>query len=92
MLVEVIRPVKTIAEGVRERFASATALLVESLAALGIAARVGALPGEYCAGDWSVNAAGVKLAGTAQRTIKRRVAGDRDADRRGRRAAARGAC
>jgi octanoyl-[GcvH]:protein N-octanoyltransferase len=45
-------------------------LLVESLAALGIAARVGALPGEYCAGDWSVNAAGIKLAGTAQRSIR----------------------
>jgi octanoyl-[GcvH]:protein N-octanoyltransferase len=70
VLVELIRPVATIAEGIRERFAAVTALLVEALAPLGIAARVGELPGEYCAGDWSVNAAGIKLAGTAQRSIK----------------------
>jgi octanoyl-[GcvH]:protein N-octanoyltransferase len=70
VLVEVIRPVATIADGVADRFADTTALLVEGLAALGIAARVGALPGEYCAGDWSVNAAGIKLAGTAQRSIR----------------------
>jgi octanoyl-[GcvH]:protein N-octanoyltransferase len=70
VLVEVIRPVATIADGVGDRFADTTALLVEGLAALGIAGRVGALPGEYCAGDWSVNAAGIKLAGTAQRSIR----------------------
>jgi octanoyl-[GcvH]:protein N-octanoyltransferase len=70
LLVEVIRPVDAIAEGVQERFAWLTGLLVETLAHLGIAARVGVLPGEYCPGDSSVNAAGVKLAGTAQRTIK----------------------
>lgn len=70
VLVELIRPVATIAEGVRDRFATMTDLLVEALGALGIAARVGELPGEYCAGDWSVNAAGVKLAGTAQRAIR----------------------
>jgi lipoate-protein ligase A len=70
VLVELIRPVATIAEGIPERFAAVTALLVEALAALGISARVGELAGEYCAGEWSVNAAGVKLAGTAQRSIK----------------------
>jgi lipoate-protein ligase A len=70
VLVEVIRPVKTIAEGIPERFASATAILVEALEALGVGASVGELPGEYCAGGWSVNAAGVKLAGTAQRSIR----------------------
>jgi lipoate-protein ligase A len=70
ILVEVVRPIATIAEGIPERFAQATGLLVEALAPLGIAARVGELPGEYCAGDWSVHAAGVKLAGTAQRSIR----------------------
>jgi octanoyl-[GcvH]:protein N-octanoyltransferase len=70
VLVEIIRPIETIAEGIAERFASMTALLMESLSALGITARIGAIPGEYCAGDWSVNAAGVKLAGTAQRSIR----------------------
>ena len=70
VLVEIIRPIETIAEGIPERFASMTSLLMESLSALGITARTGELPGEYCAGDWSVNAAGVKLAGTAQRSIR----------------------
>jgi octanoyl-[GcvH]:protein N-octanoyltransferase len=70
VLVELIRPVETIADGVHERFGAATALLVESLAPLGIAAQVGELPGEYCAGQWSINAAGLKLAGIAQRTIR----------------------
>jgi octanoyl-[GcvH]:protein N-octanoyltransferase len=70
VLVEVIRPMATIADGIGDRFADMTALLVDALRPLGIAARVGALPGEYCAGDWSVNAAGVKLAGAAQRSIR----------------------
>jgi lipoate-protein ligase A len=70
VLVEVARPIATIAEGIPERFAALTTLLVKALAPLGIAARVGVLPGEYCAGDWSVNAAGIKLAGTAQRSIR----------------------
>jgi lipoate-protein ligase A len=70
VLVEIVRPERAIAEGIDERFAGATALLVEALAALGVAARVGELPGEYCAGAWSVNAGGVKLAGTAQRSIR----------------------
>jgi lipoate-protein ligase A len=70
VLVELIGPVATIAEGIPERFAAVTAVLVEALAALDVVARVGELPGEYCAGEWSVHAAGVKLAGTAQRSIK----------------------
>jgi octanoyl-[GcvH]:protein N-octanoyltransferase len=70
VLVELIRPERVIAEGIEGRFAGATALLVEALGAVGIAARVGELDGEYCAGAWSVNAAGVKLAGTAQRSIR----------------------
>jgi lipoate-protein ligase A len=70
LLVELIRPEPVIAAGIEERFAGATALLVEALAALGLDARVGELPGEYCAGAWSVNARGVKLAGTAQRSIR----------------------
>jgi octanoyl-[GcvH]:protein N-octanoyltransferase len=70
VLVELIGPVATIADGIAERFAAVTALLTEALGALGIAARVGELPGEYCAGQWSVHAAGIKLAGTAQRSIK----------------------
>jgi octanoyl-[GcvH]:protein N-octanoyltransferase len=70
VLIELIAPVATIAEGIAERFATVTALVVQALEALGIAPRVGELSGEYCAGAWSVHAAGVKLAGTAQRSIK----------------------
>jgi octanoyl-[GcvH]:protein N-octanoyltransferase len=70
VLLELIRPIATIADGIPERFAATTGVLTEALANLGITARVGELAGEYCAGDWSVNAAGIKLAGTAQRSIK----------------------
>jgi octanoyl-[GcvH]:protein N-octanoyltransferase len=51
-----------------ERFGS---LFAEALGRLGVDARVGAVPGEYCPGAHSVNARGtVKLVGTAQRVIK----------------------
>jgi octanoyl-[GcvH]:protein N-octanoyltransferase len=70
LVVELIRPERAIAEGIEARFAGATALLVETLGAVGLVARVGELEGEYCAGAWSVNAAGIKLAGTAQRSIR----------------------
>ncbi|MCT2085283.1 lipoate--protein ligase family protein [Microbacterium enclense] len=37
----------------------------------GVDARLGPVPGEYCPGDWSVNARGrVKLVGTAQRVVR----------------------
>lgn len=37
----------------------------------GVDARVGAVAGEYCPGEWSVNARGaVKLVGTAQRVVR----------------------
>ena len=53
------------------RFAQFGELLATALRTLGIDARVGAVPGEYCPGAHSVNARGtVKLAGTAQRVIK----------------------
>jgi lipoate-protein ligase A len=45
--------------------------LAAALASLGVDARVGAVPGEYCPGDYSVNARGrVKLAGVAQRVVR----------------------
>ncbi len=53
-----------------ERFAALTGLLAGALRSLGLDARVGQVPGEYCAGDHSVNdGAGHKLAGTAQRLV-----------------------
>ena len=54
-----------------ERFRSWSALLRQSFADLGIDARIGAVLGEYCPGDYSLNAAGrIKLAGVGQRMIR----------------------
>jgi hypothetical protein len=45
-------------------------VLADSIRELGVDARVGEVPGEYCPGAWSVNARGAtKLAGTGQRLI-----------------------
>jgi lipoate-protein ligase A len=54
-----------------ERFRTWSGLLRQSFADLGIDARIGAVPGEYCPGEYSVNAAGrIKLAGAGQRMIQ----------------------
>ena len=46
-------------------------LIESALGGLGIDARIGAVPGEYCPGAFSVNARGrVKLAGIGQRLIR----------------------
>ncbi|MFC0452103.1 lipoate--protein ligase family protein [Rhodococcus jostii] len=56
--------------GARPRFERITPRIVAVLRDLGVDARIGPVPGEYCPGDWTVNGAGrVKLAGTAQRII-----------------------
>jgi octanoyl-[GcvH]:protein N-octanoyltransferase len=55
----------------RARFAEMAELIRGALAALGVDARIGEVPGEYCPGAFSVNAGGrVKLAGIGQRLIK----------------------
>jgi octanoyl-[GcvH]:protein N-octanoyltransferase len=57
--------------GATERFRELAEVLVEALTSLGVDARVGAVPDEYCPGRYSVNGAGrVKLAGTAQRVVR----------------------
>jgi lipoate-protein ligase A len=57
--------------GVQTRFAELAAVLAGALRSLGVDARVGAVPGEYCPGAHSVNAGGrTKLVGTAQRIVK----------------------
>jgi len=54
-----------------ERFLRIGASLVDVLRSLGVDARLGAVPGEYCPGAHSVNARGtVKLVGTAQRVVR----------------------
>jgi lipoate-protein ligase A len=67
--------------GFRDRFAGFGELFVDVFRAAGVPAAVGEIPGEYCAGEFSVHtplpegadgaARGpVKLAGTAQRVVK----------------------
>ncbi len=52
------------------RFRETAELLREALAGLGVDARIGEVAGEYCPGEYSVNARGeVKLAGIGQRLI-----------------------
>ncbi len=55
----------------QERFWSFASLYAEALAGLGVDARVGPVPDEYCPGPYSVNAGRrVKLVGTAQRVAR----------------------
>jgi octanoyl-[GcvH]:protein N-octanoyltransferase len=56
--------------GIHERFERTATRLVRALGRLGVDARVGEVPGEYCPGRYSVNARGaVKLAGIGQRLV-----------------------
>jgi lipoate-protein ligase A len=58
------------APGTTKRFRELAELLAAACARLGVDARVGEIPGEYCPGAWSVNARGrTKLAGIGQRLI-----------------------
>jgi octanoyl-[GcvH]:protein N-octanoyltransferase len=56
--------------GVHDRFRDTAELVTQALRALGVDARVGEVPGEYCPGGYSVNARGAKLAGIGQRLIR----------------------
>ncbi|HEY6779495.1 MAG TPA: hypothetical protein VI111_01000 [Thermoleophilaceae bacterium] len=57
-------------KGIHARFAATAALIESALRRLGVDARVGEVPGEYCPGSYSVNAGGQrKLAGIGQRLI-----------------------
>jgi len=57
--------------GTHERFRNVAGIVERALKGLGVDARVGEVPREYCPGDYSVNARGqTKLAGIGQRLIK----------------------
>lgn len=57
--------------GREDTFRDASAALAREIAGLGVDARVGAVEGEYCRGDFSINARGrVKLVGLAQRAVR----------------------
>lgn len=56
---------------IRERFAADADRHARALRGLGVDARVGEVPGEYCPGEFSVNARGrVKLVGAAERIVR----------------------
>jgi octanoyl-[GcvH]:protein N-octanoyltransferase len=56
--------------GTQERFRRLAGIVTAALRRLGVDARVGEVPGEYCPGAWSINAGGrTKLAGIGQRLI-----------------------
>jgi octanoyl-[GcvH]:protein N-octanoyltransferase len=56
---------------IQPRFERLTRWVVEALRGLGLDARIGALEGEYCPGEYSVNLAGrVKVMGVGQRVIR----------------------
>jgi lipoate-protein ligase A len=57
--------------GIAARFDEMAAAIAAALRSLGVDARVGAVPGEYCPGEHSVNARGkVKLMGVGQRIVR----------------------
>lgn len=69
--VDIVRPDRDVVARVNERFEQAAQTLAVALATLGVDARVGEVPGEYCPGAYSVNARGeIKLVGIAQRLIR----------------------
>jgi octanoyl-[GcvH]:protein N-octanoyltransferase len=58
-------------EGIRRRFDEIAGIMAEALRSLGVDARIGEVPGEYCPGEHSVNARGrTKLVGVGQRIVK----------------------
>jgi octanoyl-[GcvH]:protein N-octanoyltransferase len=59
------------APGIHERYRATAELVARALRRVGVDARVGEVPGEYCPGGYSVSARGErKLAGMGQRLVK----------------------
>jgi lipoate-protein ligase A len=57
--------------GTHARFRDVAARIERALMALGVDARTGEVPGEYCPGEYSINARGrTKLVGLGQRIVK----------------------
>ena len=57
--------------GIEARFELISQLMVDAFESLGVDARVGQVPGEYCPGQWSVNVAGkIKVMGVGQRLVR----------------------
>ncbi len=71
LVVDHVSPDPGVLSGIDQRFSTYADLWADVLREHGVDARVGAVPGEYCPGAYSVNARGkVKLIGTAQRLVR----------------------
>lgn len=71
LIFDEIMPAEQTIGGIRERFATDARRHAAALRSLGVDARVGEVAGEYCPGEFSVNAGGrVKLIGAAERIIR----------------------
>jgi octanoyl-[GcvH]:protein N-octanoyltransferase len=71
LVLDEIVPAADSATGIQERFSEEAELQARALRSLGVDARVGEVPGEYCPGEFSVNARGeTKLVGAAQRIVR----------------------
>jgi len=75
LIIDHIQPENDAMFGFRQRFEYFGELFTSMLHRLGVEAAVGEIPGEYCAGEYSVHAVltpqrQIKLAGTAQRVVK----------------------
>jgi lipoate-protein ligase A len=74
LVLDLVAPHPEARRQIKERFLEAAEALVGGLRELGADARVGPVPGEYCPGEFSVNAGGAtKLVGTAQRITRHGV-------------------
>jgi octanoyl-[GcvH]:protein N-octanoyltransferase len=71
LIYEEITPQPDVTAGLHDRFRDGAAVLAGALDDLGVDARVGEIPGEYCAGAYTVSASGrLKLVGVAQRAVR----------------------
>ena len=71
LIVDHVRHEPNAGARLEDRFVAYGALIASALRELGIDARVGEVPGEFCPGAHSVNARGVaKIVGTAQRVVR----------------------
>lgn len=71
LVLDLVSPHPDPRPALHDRFAAAAECLAGALRTLGVDARPGAVPGEYCPGEHSVNARGTtKLVGTAQRMTR----------------------
>lgn len=68
LVIDHVEPAHTLLGGNQARFEDFGRMYTEALRGLGLDARLGEIPGEYCPGEHSINVGGrIKAVGTAQR-------------------------